>query len=636
MPTTTAGDEFVSILREELMDLEGIHLQNPETGANIRGNDGVTTYIDSYTNRIFGSPFQLLDSVDKRFDKVNPFVGNEYLRHFILNSPILHIKPGMPKYTGGADGSAIAEAIKETYLGASTNGWKGAMDAVLLELAKGTIFSAGSKLQKRMFGFRETYYQYSQHVNYMCRSMATFLGLGDTSYFAFSGKNFYTSWKTASGKLYPDGAFAWYKGADNNSGNGYMPFRNFKWENYRMLDTSKVLTPLEMLQSLGKATLVGDGIDKLLNTLGLTFNTLGQGLASMTSDAASAAISGIVNGSVNSGVEDYLNSLQNRNDNISETWSNGTADYSEDLTHAWNTSMTDVLTDKISTVEFMVEPCQFDENITNETAPSAIASQIEAGGNDIGSELAFITNSKVDAGIVGSLVNFLGDTAETASKFVSGIIEPIAGGFASNLLNGAVSSLRGQKMIYPEIYKSTTSTMEYPFVVNLSSPYGDVYNYYMNIVVPLCHLLCLAAPRMVTSNTVQSPYLVQAYIPGMMTCQLGIISNMTISKNPNNRVSVNGFPLEIKVSFTIKELYHSMAISPANDPASFLFNETLNDYMANLAGLIPSVNTYTRQRRNALKSVGDYFTSGDWANDIANTVLEGVENLINPFVANGS
>lgn len=187
-------------------------------------------------------------------------------------------------------------------------------------------------------------------------------------------------------------------------------------------------------------------------------------------------------------------------------------------------------------------------------------------------------------------------------------------------------------MIYPSIYSGSKSTMNYNFSMVLTTPYGDRYNYYMNILVPLMHLIALVAPRMVTSNSIASPYLVQAYMPGQCTCQLGIISNMNIVKNPNqDHVSVDGFPLTIKVEFTIEELYNAMSISPANDPGSFLFNETLNDYMANLSGLIPSIDTYTIQRKTMFENLGAYISNGEFINDAASTVIEAIENKVNPF-----
>ena len=220
----------------------------------------------------------------------------------------------------------------------------------------------------------------------------------------------------------------------------------------------------------------------------------------------------------------------------------------------------------------------------------------------------------------------------SVAEFLTGLVEPVAGGFTTNLIHGALQSIKGQKMIYPKIFQKSESSMNYQFTIRLVSPYGDTYNYYMNIIVPLMHLIALAGPRMVTANTVSSPFLVQAFIPGMCTCQMGIISQLEITKNKSlHAVNVNGFPLEVEINLTIEELYNALSISPGNDPASFLFNETLNDYMANLAGLQPSVDTYTQQREVMLAGLGNFFTSGEMINDFADSLLTGLENFINPM-----
>ena len=206
-------------LSGELGDLEGIMYQDPETGKRT-----IMRYTDKYTNRLFGAPFQLLDSVDKRFVGVNENVGSEYLRNFILNAPILRIRPGMPKYTGGdTDGEGLWNMVKGLYFSSNTSELSG-VQGLLQLIGKTTIFSAGSRLQRRMFGFRETYYDYMQYVNYMCRSCATFLYL-------------------TNGDKFPDGTFP--------SGSTTMEsFSKFKWENYRMMDNTKTSSPLNYLGQL--------------------------------------------------------------------------------------------------------------------------------------------------------------------------------------------------------------------------------------------------------------------------------------------------------------------------------------------------------------------------------------------------
>ena len=614
-----------SVLAQELISFEGIHGQDPETGANI---DSGRTYISSYTNRIFGSPFQFLDSVDRRFDSINTQLGANYLKNTLLNSPILYIRPGLPKYTGGTDGNSLFEGIKSVFF--NTGEDLSFTESLLETLAANTLFAKGSKLQKRMFGFRETYYQYMQHVNYMCRSMAVFLDLTET------------------GNDYPNGCFI---------DSVFHEFGNMSWENYRMMSGSKVLKPWDQLVSMGGATILGatlkSGVDIAKSIpssiYDMVMGAFEDGTDSVDPKDAANAFSSILENGVS------LTDLGNLFGDSSSSTIDGSTDstgtevatetdsstsvgqqVADNYSTAINTSITEVMVDKVSSVQFMVDPVSFEETLTNETAPSAIESTIDAINEGVGQEIAFITGSNVDLGLLGNVTSFLGDTVSTAANFISGLVEPISGGFMTNLFSGAVNSIKGQKMIYPEIYKKSNSSMNYQFTVNLVSPYGDIYNYYMNIVVPLMHLIALAAPRMVTANSVTSPFLVQAFIPGICTCQMGIIENMQISKNKSNHsVSVNGFPLEVSVTFTIKELYNAMSISPANDPASFLFNETLNDYMANLGGLMPSVDTYKKQRAAMFSGLENFFSEGEWWNDIGNNILTGIEDFINPFAAQG-
>lgn len=510
-------------------------------------------FINDYSNRLFGAPFQLLDSVDKRFYNINSNLGNEYLRNFILNSPILHIRPGMPKYTGNVNSTSLSEIVKNIYSDVVTqaagmnlgeSAWK--------TIGSSLVFGSGSKLQGRMFGFRETYYEYIQNVNYMCRSVALFMNLVD-------------------GSEFPNGCYV--------SGNQWRTFDTIDWQDYRMgseLNTN----PIDKLSQYVGATPVG---------------LVGGFLEGLFTDAS--------------------------------VWE----EVKDAIQQSSSTSILGQINSNLSSVDFMVEPIAFTETLSNTTKNSFIEGMIDSITEGVGTEIAWITNSSADTGIIGNLTDFLGDTAQSAAQVLGGLVQPIAGGFTKNLFSGAIAAIKGQKMIYPKIYDKSESHMDYNFSITLTTPYGDPYNYYMNIVVPLLHLIALAAPRMVSSNTVASPFLVQAYIPGMCTCELGIIRDMTIVKNPSTKhVSVNGYPLTVKVEFTIEELYNAMSISPANDPASFLYNETLNDYLCNLAGLSPSLDTYSTQRQAKFQAVSRYFDKGLFLQDWAGVAVEGIENFVRP------
>ena len=553
-------EQFIDSLGAELEALDGIHAQDIETGGRNK-----KSALGNYTNKLFGAPYQFLDSVDRRFTSVNGNVGSEYLRNFLLHSPILHIRPGMPQYTGGDDPTSTFRQMQKVY--ADGNNMSISQSLVRV-LAENTIFKAGSRLQRRMFGLRPTYLEYMMYVNYMCRSVSILLGLtgsGDTGL--------------------PNGALI----RSDASTTKFEKFESIRWENYRMMENTYVDTSLETAKKLGEAA--GLGVVGASAKAGANFfNPLGDKFV----DGKTAS------------------------DTISTAWNK-----------AMNTSMSDVVADRVQSLMLMVEPVSFTEQLSNHTDQSFIESAIDGITGSVGSEIAFITGSKADTGIIGGLTEFLGSSIGSASMNLGKLVEPVTGGFMTNLFSGAIQSLKGQKMIYPDIYKSSKSTMDYEYTMTLTTPYGDIYNYYMNIIVPLMHLIALAAPRMVTSNTVTSPFLVQSYIPGICTCQMGIVSNMTIIKNPNYKnVSVDGFPLTVKVNFTIQELYNSMSISPAHDPASFMFNETLNDYMANLAGLVPSIDTFSKQRAAMFENMSEYFEEGTYASSIGDYLSDKVSDTL--------
>ena len=626
---------FTDTLAKELIALENIHGQDPDTGRGLTENS-LDTYISQYTPRLFGSPFQLINSVDKRFDEINPYLGNNYLRNFTLNSPILHVKPGMPIYTGGGSASRLIKIISDAFMGGNDDiNRYPQTKGLLMSLASNTIFSSGDKLQRRMYGFRETYYTYMQYVNYMCRSMAVFLNLINTEN---NDPGVVKKYTTNSGK-YP-------VGTKIETDTKITPFKTLDWSRYRWIASSKVKKPSEYLAELGQSTYLGAAFSSLAGSVGATASAVGDVVSGLKDMLFSMSAEDMGNyvvqrlygsessiGSTGGNVMDaFRNALTNAGNRLSDQ---ATANQSY-FDNADATSLLDVMQDKVQSVMFMVEPTSFEENLRNDTTTSAIESALDSLHSSIGKEIAFITRSQTDFGLLDNVTEFLGDTIETASTSLAKLTEGLTGGFMTNLFHGAIKSLKGQKMIYPEIYDKSSSETNYNYTVSLSTPYGDDYNYYMEIIVPLMHLIGLAAPRMITSNAVASPFLVQTWIPGQSTCQLGIISNMQIIKNPNARhVSVHGFPLEVKVQFTVRELYNSMSISPANDPASFLYNETLNDYMANLGGLAPSVNTYKQQRINMFSNLEDYFSTGEMVEDVINSAVEGFEEFWNPFISNG-
>ena len=70
-----------------------------------------------------------------------------------------------------------------------------------------------------------------------------------------------------------------------------------------------------------------------------------------------------------------------------------------------------------------------------------------------------------------------------------------------------------------------------------------------------------------------------------------------------------------------------MAISSGMDLASMMNNDTLDDYMCNLAGLIPSRDTSAKQHQNSLQNFEQYWVNGEWKNDIATGLVQGYRHM---------
>lgn len=505
-----ADFDCIHQLANELKQLEGVQRQDPELG-----KETTDYFYSKYTNRLFGAPYQLLPSVDARFAETNINVGNEYLRNFILNSPILEIKAGIPMYTykqSFIDKLAAKKVAGKEYT------WSDILKDVYSKITD-------IEPEARMFTFANRYIEYMAHVNYMCRSMAYLLNLelpepkeGEQS-------------KTSS--VYPPGIHL-----DKDS---ITKYKEARWEYYRMIfKKSEETKESEESQNEIGGQSWGTSIKRWFVN-----NILPNWLSKSLGAAGWLDI-----GDLREGIDREL-------------------DYG---------------------TKFLVEPVSPSETLTNEIGNSAIADAINGLYSNIGNEVAFLNDSQTFNGIASGALKALYQSGTAALETVTQMIgNGLGENYIASLAAGGIRNLAGYKMIYPQIYKSSNYKTSYSFVVHLNSPYGDVYNYYMNIVVPLMHLICLASPRLVSGNGMKAPYMVQAYIPGMCTIDMGIITSMRIVKNKSSsHVSVDGFPLDVDVEFTIEELYNSLPISSAMAPESFLTNESLNNYMCNMAGLRPS------------------------------------------------
>lgn len=258
------------------------------------------------------------------------------------------------------------------------------------------------------------------------------------------------------------------------------------------------------------------------------------------------------------------------------------------------------------------------ESISNDTTESALAGTVKSK-EESAKELQYLLNTASSAsssgGVVGKAVN---NTVDLVSGAINGLAsKSTASNFLSSVRSSMSSIAAGGSMMFPELWSSSSMGRSYQIDIKLRSPDGDALSVYLNVLVPLYHLLCLAAPQMMNDNynVYFSPFLVKAYCKSMFNIDMGIITSMDISKGKEGDWNANGVPTSIDVSLTIKDLYDVFSLTPYNsgiDLQNPLFdgftkkkdassakkivrNTAMMDYLCNNAGLNLNQNELGRQ-----------------------------------------
>lgn len=277
-------------------------------------------------------------------------------------------------------------------------------------------------------------------------------------------------------------------------------------------------------------------------------------------------------------------------------------------------------------VQFYVDASSgLSESADNATSPSKLEDSFNAA-SDMTKEIAFIGNS---GGLPAT--EFTETAAEGADAMVNKLTEDFDGamsGILKRLSSNVTNVVKGENIIFPEIYQNSKYTKNYSITVDLRAPYGNKYSYFVNVLVPLFHLMALTVPKQSTANTYSSPFLIKAYYPGVFACNMGIVSSIQIDKNPSGDAwTVDGFPNECKVTLNITDLYSDLNITPAGDVIMFLANSSLIEYIATNCG----VNLTTPQLKNRMTRVATVIKQnfGTIIEDTVNIAVRGqLENLI--------
>ena len=229
-----------------------------------------------------------------------------------------------------------------------------------------------------------------------------------------------------------------------------------------------------------------------------------------------------------------------------------------------------------------------DESFSNSTTESQLASTLNTL-SDTGREINFLIGNVgtqvlalTDLGGAGEL----GSTVNGISDAIDGLLGE--GNILSNILDRASNVLGGGRLVFPELWSDSSFSRSYSCSMKLVSPSGDKLSVFLNILVPIYHLLGFTLPRQAKGQAYFSPFLVRAYYKSLFNVDMGIVTGLSITKGSEGEWTSAGLPTVANVSFEIKDLYDDMFMSPQNnegDKEGILSNIQELDYIANSCGV---------------------------------------------------
>ena len=225
------------------------------------------------------------------------------------------------------------------------------------------------------------------------------------------------------------------------------------------------------------------------------------------------------------------------------------------------------------------------ETMTNETTESSLASMVN-GLSDKARELQYLMG--VGSSVIIQNFDTIAGTVSNIRTAADNLISNLgSGNIFSNLLKNVKTVVSGGRIIFPQIWSNSNFAKSYSVNIRLTTPDFDKKSWYLNIYVPLCHLIAFVLPRGEYQNGYNSPFIVKAFYKGMFNIDMGIITDMNITKGKDGGWTKDDLPTVVEVQFTITDLYSALSLTPTGKlfHANVMQNIAEMDYLANLCGI---------------------------------------------------
>lgn len=255
----------------------------------------------------------------------------------------------------------------------------------------------------------------------------------------------------------------------------------------------------------------------------------------------------------------------------------------------YNNSVNSQLGSFVSGSEYVCFYIESENQISESFSTSTGESMLASGFNslsDMGKEVNFLLGSAASTEI-NALTNLGTMPLDAINQFVGKYSNP--NGIVEKLRTSVSTLAVGGQMLFPEIWKDSEYSKSYDVTVKLISPDGDNKSIFLNILVPMYHLLALVLPRGLGANGYSSPFIVRGFYKGFFNCDMGIVTNLNITKGTEGAWNINGLPTQMDIQISLKDLYQCLSMTPQAGPdgsvKAFLKNTPFVDFLANSVGI---------------------------------------------------
>jgi hypothetical protein len=260
---------------------------------------------------------------------------------------------------------------------------------------------------------------------------------------------------------------------------------------------------------------------------------------------------------------------------------------------------------QIQYIPFMLDKgAQINESVSNSTQPHPALETMNGASltaqNQEASQFFDATVSAMNGDMLKGAIDTVGRATSEGGGGLTDIISGIAGSaFGTAGLNKGKHAIQGAlgefglilngnaRMAFPEVWSDSQFDRTCSLSLKLYSPYGDRLSIFENIYVPLIFLLAMALPKAIGPNAYMTPFIVRTVAKGLFTCDLGIISSISITRGEEGMRTIEGFNRQMTVSVEIKDLMPKINMSIDGGVWGFMSTKNVgfHSYLRNLANI---------------------------------------------------